>query len=314
MNELLSSELWPRLRKLAKGATKKHAAVAYVTDDTKIAFGKGDVLITDASDEAVKSGQTSAAVLKGAWKRKAEIVSIAGLHAKVYVFDRYAVIGSANLSKESERRTEAALVTDQPTVVSAARLLIEKLRADGDAVDEAFISRISELPVTRRPPLIGGKEKRSTDPVPRSWLVGLKPTEEKEKERASVEEGLEEAEKLVSDEDSSVSWIRFRGNSRFRREAKEGDLIICIWTETSKGTPDAVCHHAPILLRKDDADNDVTWLYVEEYPDAEQTTLSWKQFKKLYDQVGAPGKVSQWPSREIPRHISDAMHDLWFNQ
>jgi hypothetical protein len=303
------------MRKLSKSAKKKHAAIAYVTDDTKIAFGKGDVLIADASDEAIKSGQTSAAVLKAAWKRKAQIVSLAGLHAKVYVFDKYAVIGSANLSKESERRTEAAILTDQPTIVSAARLLIDRLKNEGEAVDEEFIERIVKLPVTSRPHSIPGqKAKTKDDPVPRSWLVGLKPVEEKEEEKAVVEEGLEEAEKHVSQEDSSISWIRFRGNSRFRKEAKAGDVVVCIWTASGKVKPEAVYHHAPILLRKDDEENGVTWFYVEEYPDAHETTLTWKQFQKLYVQLGAPGKVSQWASRELPRHISDAMHDLWFDQ
>lgn len=315
MNELLSSGLWTRLRKLAKSAKKKHAAIAYVTDDTKIAFGKGDVLIADASDEAIKSGQTSAAVLKAAWKRKAQIVSLTGLHAKVYVFDKYAVIGSANLSKESERRTEAALLTDQPTVVSAARLLIDRLKNEGKAVDEGFIERICKLPVTMRPhPIPGQKAKTKDDPVPRSWLVGLKPVEEKEEEKAVVEEGMEEAEKHVSQEDSSISWIRFRGNSRLRKEAKAGDVVVCIWTASAKGKPEAVYHHAPILLRKDDEENNVTWLYVEEFPDAHETTLTWKRFQKLYVQIGGPGKLSQWPSRELPRHISDALHDLWFDQ
>src|SRR5688572_7885217 len=105
MNELLSKSLWPRLRELAKSAHRKHAAIAYVTDDRFVVFGEGDVLITDASDGAITSGQTSATVLKAALKRGAKIVSIPGLHAKLYVFDRYAIIGSANLSKGSERRT-----------------------------------------------------------------------------------------------------------------------------------------------------------------------------------------------------------------
>lgn len=315
MNELLSAGLWNRLRTLAKSAKKRYAAIAYVTDDTKIAFGKGDVLIIDASDEAIRSGQTSAAVLKAAWKRKAQIVSVTRLHAKVYIFDKYAVIGSANLSKESERRTEAALVTDQPTIVSAARVLIDRLKDEGEAVDGEFIARICKLPVTSRPnPIPGQKAKAKDDPVPRSWLVGLKPVEEKEEENVFVEEGMGEAEKQVSQDDSSVSWIRFRGNSRFRREAQAGDVVVCIWTASGKGNPDAVYHHAPILLRKDDEINDVTWFYVEEYPDADETTLTWKQFKKLNVQIGAPFKVSQWASRELPRHISDAMHDLWFDQ
>ena len=315
MNELLSSGLWPRMRKLAKSANKKFAAVAYVTDDRYLKFGKDDILITDASDAAIKSGQTSAAVLKAALERKAQIASISGLHAKVYVFDTNVFIGSANLSKESERRTEAALVTDQPGVVSAARLLIERLKTEGDIVDEAFVSRISKLPVTKRMSASGGrKRKRKADPTPRYWLVGLKPVQEKEEEQPVAEEGLVEAEKHLSQEDSSVSRIRFRGNSRFRREAKKGDVVVCIWTENGKGKPNAVYHHAPILDRKDDKANDVTWLYVEEYPNADETTLTWKQFQKLYSQVGVPRKLSQWTHRELAPHHADALHNLWFDQ
>jgi hypothetical protein len=315
MNELLSVELWPRIKKLASKAKRKYAAIAYVTDDTKIVFGSGDVLITDASDEAIKSGQTSAAVLKSAWKRKAHVVSITGLHAKVYIFDKFAVIGSANLSKESEKRTEAALLTDQPTVVSAARLLIERLKKDGEVVDEEFIERICKLPVSKRRHTASGQRKKTkAAPVPRSWLVGLKNMEEKEAEKGFVEQGMAEAEKQLSDDGSSVSWIRIRGNSRFRKEAKAGDVVVCIWSASSKGKPEAVYHHAPILLRKDDQKNDVTWFFVEEYPDAQETTLTWKQFQKLYLRLGAPGKLSQWAGKELPRHISDALHDLWHVQ
>lgn len=314
MNELLSSGLWPRIRQLAKKAKRKSAAVAYVTDDTHIKFGDGDTLVADASDEAIKSGQTSARVLKAALDRGAHIASITGLHSKIYVFDRCAIIGSANLSKESERRTEAALVTDQPAIVSSARLLIEQLKSTGDEVNDSFISRISKLPVTKRKGVrTGRKRKRTNDTVPRSWLVGLKSVEEKEAEQAFVEEGLEEAEKHVSNEDSSVSWIRFRGDSRFRREAKAGDVIVCIWTATPKGKPHRVYHHAPILLRKDDNETDVSWFYVEEYPDAEDTTITWKRFQKLYSQIGLPGKPSQWATREIASHHSEALHNLWFD-
>ncbi len=241
MNELLSSELWPRIKVLAKNSKKKHAAVAYVTDDTKVRFDKGDVLITDASDEAIKSGQTSAVVLKAAHKRETQIFSIAGLHAKVYVFDRCAVIGSANLSKHSEQLIEAALLTDQPTAVSSARLLIEQLKEVADPVDAAFIKRICGIPVSPRNSM-RGKQKgtRTKDKKPRSWLVGLKPVEEKPEEEAIVEEGRAEAEKHVSQNESLVSWIRFRGDSKFRREAQAGDVIVCIWTEDGKTSPKSV--------------------------------------------------------------------------
>ena len=315
MNELLSNGLWPRLRQLAKRAKKKQAAIAYVTDDTKIAFGKGDILITDASDEAIKAGQTSAAVLKAACKRKAQVFSIKGLHAKVYAFDKFAVIGSANLSKESERRTEAALLTDQPTVVSSARLLIESLKQQAVVVDDSFLARIARLPVqVRRQTVSRPKTKLKTVSLPRTWLAGVRYMAEKEHEKKAVEKGMREAEKHLTQEDSAVSWLRFRGNSRFRKEAKAGDVVVCICTQSGQDIPEAVYHHVPILLRKDDKKNDVTWFYMEEFPDAEETTLTWKQFKKLFLRIGTPGKLSRWASRELPQHISDAMHDLWFEQ
>lgn len=315
MNEILSSTLWPRLKKLAKTAHKKFAAVAYVTDDDAVKFGKGDVLITDASDEAIKTGQTSAAVLNAAWKRKASIFSIPKLHAKLYIFDRYVIVGSANLSKSSQKRIEVALLTDHPTTVSASRLLIDKLKQGRTPIDEAFISHILALPVTKSFPVTTSSvQDLGDDAPPRAWLVGLKPAQEKQDEQAVVEEGLEEAEKYVSQEDSSVSWIRFRGKSRFRREAKEGDVVVCIWTGGGKGKPNAVYHHAPILLRKDDPAHNATWFYVEEYPDAEETTLTWKQFQRLYSKIGIPGKLSQWSHRELADQHSDSLHALWFHQ
>jgi hypothetical protein len=314
MDELLSAGLWPRLRQLAKKAQRKHAAVAYVTDDRFVTFDKGDLLVTDASDGAIKSGQTSAAVLKAALKREAQIVSITGLHAKLYVFDRCAIVGSANLSKESEMRTEVALLTDQPSTVSASRLLIESLKGDGEIVDDSFIARIGKLPVTKMAPMAADRKRlRKVDLLPRTWLVGLKPIEVKADEQESVEEGQAEAQQHVSDESSEVSWIRSRGNSRFRREAKEGDLVISIWTENGNGKPHAVYHHAPILLRQDDPVNDSVRFWVEEYPDSEETTLTWKQFHKLFSQIGLPGKLTQWPTRELASNHSAALHDLWFD-
>lgn len=117
-------------------------------------------------------------------------------------------------------------------------MLIERLKGNGEAVDEAYIARISKLSV-RKPVGVGegGKRPLKDGPVPRTWLVGLKPVQTKEGEEALAEKGQAEAEQRVSDEDSEVSWIRFRGTSRFRREAKQGDLVIQIWTENGKGEP-----------------------------------------------------------------------------
>jgi hypothetical protein len=312
MFELLSSALWPRVRKIAKSAKKKQAAVAYVTDDRFIKFGQGDSLVTDASEASIKAGQTCAKLLKRAFERGATIHSIDGLHAKLYVFDRMAVIGSSNLSKGSESLVEAAMLTDQPSAVSSVRLLIASLQSQGELVDEAFVKRICKLKVVKSKRRTTGARRKSPSPKePRTWLIGLSPTEEKESEREAVEKGQAEAERRVSDEGNSVSWIRLRGRSKMRNEVKEGDLIVSIWSENPKRNPTAVYSHAPVLNRVDDKTTGSTILYLEDYPDAEENCIAWQQFKKLYKQVGIGNEPAKTPTREVKRQQSDALHELW---
>ena len=108
---------------------RRQAAVAFVCSDSAIQLRQGDTLIVDASIDKIKGGLTAAKVLDRASKRGAEIFSFTNLHAKVYVFGGTAVIGSSNTSKSStDTLLEAAVITDEPSLTSAARRLIGKLR------------------------------------------------------------------------------------------------------------------------------------------------------------------------------------------
>lgn len=98
MLRLHSDQLWSAIARLARKAKKKLAAVAYISDDEVIKFGEGDLLVADASDEAIKSGRTNAKVIKDAFYRNAKIYSNQFLHAKVMLLDGIAVIGSGNIS------------------------------------------------------------------------------------------------------------------------------------------------------------------------------------------------------------------------
>ena len=233
-----------------------------------------------------------------------------------HIFDKCVIVGSNNLSKASENLTEVALLTDLPTTISACRSLIEMFKKTGIEIDEAFISRITKLPVTKTPFNVGGgKHGVKQDPKARTWLVGLKPiVKEKPDDIAFGEKGLAKAEKKTSNKKSTVSQIVYSGVSRFRVEAKAGDSVVTIWTGEGSNKPDYVYHHAPIILREDNPDTGKTHLYVEDYPDADDTTLTWKQFQKLYSRIGIPGKLGQWSHREIAPNFSDALHELWFDQ
>jgi hypothetical protein len=152
MNRLFSDTLWDQIRTLASAAQPKAAAVAYVSSDAIVAFGAGDTLVTDATDEAIRSGQTSARILRAAVSRGAAVYSCPNLHAKVIVLGNTVVVGSCNLSSRSaEVLSEAAWVTDDAAAVTAATNYVQGLARQSVRVDSSFIARILQIPVRPRP-------------------------------------------------------------------------------------------------------------------------------------------------------------------
>src|SRR5260221_14300136 len=100
MKALLSDDLWRKLSAQSAGHQRIRAAIAYVTAQ-HLDFRKGDLLICDASDDAIKGGLTSASLLRSFVGKGAEVYSYDGLHSKVAVIDEQALIGSANLSENA---------------------------------------------------------------------------------------------------------------------------------------------------------------------------------------------------------------------
>jgi hypothetical protein len=160
MQYLISLNVWSRVKALSDRSQTRTAAIAYVTTDAMIRLGAGDLLVTDASDNAVACGETSAPVLRDAIERGAEIYSCKGLHAKVIVFDGITVIGSANLSERSERDlVEAVWVTDDPTVVAEARSFVQRLAAQSERIDKPHLARILSIKIARRLPTLSKRDQ-----------------------------------------------------------------------------------------------------------------------------------------------------------
>lgn len=98
--ELVTRNLWPTITKAAEQSKfRSYGAVAY--------FGKGgakmlplrtgSILIVDASETAVKSGQDCPAELVILYHQGVRIFSHPKLHAKIYVIGKRLFIGSANV-------------------------------------------------------------------------------------------------------------------------------------------------------------------------------------------------------------------------
>lgn len=177
MQRVISRDLWQVIRRLARKASRRRAAISYVTRDL-VGFKAGDVLVVDASRRSIACGETSAAVLQDLHRRGVHIHSCADLHAKVFLFDRVAVVASANMS-ESSRQTliEAGVATDAVTVVSGVASFIEQLVSVTPRLSERQIKGLCSIPVVRR----RGRVRRRTRRMPRprrlgdqTWLVGVR--------------------------------------------------------------------------------------------------------------------------------------------
>lgn len=305
--------LWNAIAVRSEKAHRTKAAIAYVTRSQPLSFKAGDVLIVDASEGAIASGQTSGAVLSTLLKNGVALYSHNGLHAKVVVVDGTLFTSSANLSESSlARLLEAGVETDNPNVVSAAAGMIERLIEKSTKIDRVFISRINKIKVVKR--FGGAKSEARTPPKghrePVTWLVGVRSIAESTNpdEMSRIQTGAAMAEQLLSNPESSAEWIRHARTGRLS-EARQDDNIILIDRPSNDGNPRRVYRHALIRLVQDEPN--CMRIFYEDLPNSEEQSLSWAQFKKLAKRVGLPSNVSKNSTRQLTDKVSTDLHDNW---
>ncbi len=308
-HQVVSSGLRKELKHLSRKRGSKKAAVAYVTSDDDVAFGGGDVLVCDASNHAIASGQTDATVLRRAYERSAELYSLQGLHAKLMLFGKTAIIGSANLSGNA--LAEAALITTDHVIHAGVASLIDEMVRRADPIDARFLDRISKIIVKRspRPVHVAGRKSRFADRGSRTWLISVKqlPDDAFPDETRSVERGTAAAEQKRQHRRSEVGWIRFAGKSTFRQKAKEGDSVIQIWTAKGSKRPRVLKHSAILHVQKT---KPWTRVYLEEDARLRSNSLSWTAFARLALSCGLKrfGKAS---SKVIDADVAEELSRNW---
>lgn len=136
--------VWTEITERAQKAQRRRVAVAFVGRGAPkmLPLDKGDELYVDASTGALAQGATNPEALAAYLKKGVGVWSLRGLHAKVCLFDRTAVIGSANASAHSQSSLEAVCVTTEPEVVAEARAFLDGLAGRADdliEVDDTFV-------------------------------------------------------------------------------------------------------------------------------------------------------------------------------
>ncbi len=129
-------DVWTAVTRVLQQGTRRRVAVAYLGADAADllkALQRGDLLVCNASEQALRSGATSPDALNELLERGVRLRSHPRLHAKVYATTTRAFIGSANASLTSTRNEEAGVVVDGSALVSDARALVESLATSSEA-------------------------------------------------------------------------------------------------------------------------------------------------------------------------------------
>jgi hypothetical protein len=182
MADLLTHEkAWTRITALvSKQPGNCQVAVAYFGDGASnlLPLGKGSTLVVDASERAVRSGQTKPSEIWKLVQKGVDAYSVQNLHAKVFVIGRKALVGSANVSNSSAGRLiEAVLEIDDRSVASACRQFIMNLRAE--PLTLWYLARLQKLWL---PPKFGAgvrKPQKNSKIIPRHpplWSMSMVPT------------------------------------------------------------------------------------------------------------------------------------------
>jgi hypothetical protein len=300
MDTIITGDIWKQVCSYARDAKRRLVAVAYVTTDGHMGFKRNDVLICDASDRAIRGGETSARILHTLSRRGIEIRSRPDLHAKTAVFGRWALVGSCNLSVTSADLTELALLTDRKQVVAQTTAFVHALRESSEKIDDDFLRRILKIKV-RQPRRRGPKRKdKATRFGNKVWQVPAREIAEDSfpKEQPFVEKAKKKASALLADKDSTVSWIRWTGKARFRSLARPGDIAVQI-CESLSGKRTSVFPPCPIILRQDVAD----WTRIYVSVPEDWKSVSWERFKNEAKKLGL-AHISKDSVRELnPREL-----------
>jgi hypothetical protein len=196
MIQFLSDDLWNTIKTVSKRSKRTKAAVAYFGKGAadQLSLKKGDTLLVAMSLSNVSSGQVSPDDIQKLYDKGVSIYNLGNLHAKVYLFDTTAIIGSANVSNHSANYLlEGAVLTNEKKVLRD----VDRFISDhcNERVDQDYIELCKSYynPVAIKKKLDKYEKKRSHNPR------------------------------------FELSQLRYSSTHRFIRNVREGDILIQIF-------------------------------------------------------------------------------------
>jgi hypothetical protein len=135
VQRVLSNDLWAEVRKQARASKSRKSAIANHARSGRLPEGRH--LGRGRFDHRHHEGRNGCAVVAKLHKKGVRLYDCADPHAKILLLDDVAIIGSGNMSSSSEKRmVEAALISDQGSVVAGVASPIEQLVKQSSPLDK----------------------------------------------------------------------------------------------------------------------------------------------------------------------------------
>ncbi len=229
----LADDIWKEITATAKGRRGvAFVAVPYFGEagSRLLPLRAGDTLLVNASEVAVKSGQTHPQALRRLLNKGVKLYTLSALHAKIYAFGTTVFIGSANASASSrDELREAVVRVKDPAVAETARRHILSLCTTSLLGQD--LDRLAKLYRTPRRPGGGNRTKKGRNTSnPRVFLAQLVEAVLDNDLSKGAEAGEREAKSNRKIKRSSVEYI-WRSDFPYRMD----DTVIQVW-ESANGT------------------------------------------------------------------------------
>ncbi|HUC83482.1 MAG TPA: phospholipase D-like domain-containing protein [Flavisolibacter sp.] len=231
MIKFLSDNLWVTLHNLSKKSKRTKVAVAYFGKGAsdQLNLKKGDILLVAMDLNNVRSGQVSPHEIQKLYDKGVSIFNLPNLHAKIYVFDKKAVITSANVSSHSANHLlEAAILTDDKTIFQDAELFIHENCIE--KIEQDYIELCKE---NYNPPKNFGAKRQPQaknnfrGKLSRLWVISTKPVDftDDDYEVLKKEEAIFE-KKISNKRTFELTDIKYPIRDKFVNSVNEGDILI----------------------------------------------------------------------------------------
>ena len=235
-----NDNLWDELRDKVKKAKTVKAAVAFLGRGGAdlLSLKRGDTLVVNMGMQTVKQGITSPKEVQRLIRRGVRVFSRTTLHAKFFICDKSLIVGSANISNNSQNiLDEAGSVTNCPQTVRRANDFFDKLCTE--PVRPEYLKKCLDAyhpPKFNSNKAFGNKKRQKRVVSAKLWFVGgLVRGDVPETEKEDVEFIESQSKRLLNrPKGTSVSHTSYPSKSKYLKNIRIGDWVVECIAEPNK--------------------------------------------------------------------------------